>query len=90
MTILPPGLIMPEIVRVCLNGRSLEVRAGTTLAAALYAAEQFTFRRSEGGQGRGALCGMGICFECRVTIDQQPNCRSCQIIVRDGMTIETA
>jgi len=81
---------MPEDLRIRLNGRSLEVRAGMTLAAALYAAEQFTFRKSVEGQGRGALCGMGICFECRVTIDGQPNCRSCQILVRDGMVIETA
>jgi D-hydroxyproline dehydrogenase subunit gamma len=81
---------MPETVRIHLNGRPLEVRAGSTLAAALYAAEQFTFRKSVAGQPRGALCGMGICFECRVTLDQQPNCRSCQVLVRDGMVVETA
>ncbi len=81
---------MPERIRIYLNGRSLEVCAGTTLAAALYAAEQFTFRKSEGGQPRGALCGMGVCFECRVTVDGQPNCRSCQMVVREGMVVETA
>jgi D-hydroxyproline dehydrogenase subunit gamma len=81
---------MPENVRILLNGRLLEIPAGTMLAAALYGVEQFTFRRSEGGEPRGALCGMGICFECRVTIDQRPNCRSCQVVVRDGMVIETA
>lgn len=81
---------MPQTVRIYLNGRELAVPAGTMLAAALFTAEQFTFRKSERGEPRGALCGMGICFECRVTIDQQPNCRSCQVIVRDGMVIETA
>lgn len=81
---------MSEIVKIQVNGRWAEVRAGMGLAAALYAVEQFRFRKSERGEPRGALCGMGICFECRVTVDQQPNCRSCQIIVRDGMVVETA
>jgi sarcosine oxidase subunit alpha len=32
---------------------------------------------------------MGICFECRVTIDGQPHARSCQIPLREGMEIRT-
>jgi sarcosine oxidase subunit alpha len=32
---------------------------------------------------------MGICFECRVTIDGQPHARSCEILCESGMTVET-
>jgi D-hydroxyproline dehydrogenase subunit gamma len=32
---------------------------------------------------------MGICFECRVTIDGCAHARSCQITVREGMEIRT-
>ncbi len=43
-----------------------------------------TLRRSATGEPRGPLCGMGTCFECRVTIDGVPHRRSCAEIVRDG------
>jgi sarcosine oxidase subunit alpha len=33
---------------------------------------------------------MGICFECRVTIDNLAHWRSCQILCRDGMEVETS
>jgi NADH dehydrogenase/NADH:ubiquinone oxidoreductase subunit G len=32
---------------------------------------------------------MGICFECRVTINQRRHVRSCQLPVEEGMVIET-
>jgi sarcosine oxidase subunit alpha len=32
---------------------------------------------------------MGICFECRVIIDDQPHCRSCQILAEPNMDIRT-
>jgi len=41
------------------------------------------------GEPRGPLCGMGICFECRLTIDGVPHARSCQIVCRDGMVVTT-
>jgi hypothetical protein len=32
---------------------------------------------------------MGICYECRVTIDGQPNCLSCQMPCEEGMRVVT-
>jgi aerobic-type carbon monoxide dehydrogenase small subunit (CoxS/CutS family) len=81
---------MPENVSIEVNGKKLRVRVGTSAAAALFQVGEFSFRASSSGEPRAALCGMGICFECRVTIDGQANCRSCQILVRDGMAIRTA
>ncbi|HEY4962870.1 MAG TPA: 2Fe-2S iron-sulfur cluster-binding protein [Terriglobales bacterium] len=46
-------------------------------------------RRSVSGEPRGALCGMGICFECRVSINGRPHCRSCQILCEPGMEVNT-
>lgn len=36
-------------------------------------------RLSVTGEPRGPLCGMGICFECRATIDGKPHVRTCQM-----------
>jgi sarcosine oxidase subunit alpha len=41
------------------------------------------------GESRGPLCGMGICMECRVTINGQPHCRSCQTLCEEGMEVRT-
>jgi sarcosine oxidase subunit alpha len=32
---------------------------------------------------------MGICFECRAVVDGIQQQRTCQILCRDGMTVET-
>jgi hypothetical protein len=78
---------MPKLF---LNGRALLVAEGTSVAAAILICGETSFRRSVTGQPRGPLCGMGICFECRVTIDGVQHERSCQIVCREGMKVVTA
>ena len=80
---------MPETVGVKVNGKPIDVPAGATVAAAIITLGEAAFRRSVRGEPRGPLCGMGICFECRVTVDGAPHSRSCQILCRAGMEIET-
>jgi len=72
-----------------INNVSCEVADGTTVAAAIANLGNDTFRRSVTGEARGPLCGMGICFECRVTIGGARHQRSCTIIVADGMEVVT-
>ncbi len=80
---------MPDAIHVTINGKPLRVPAGTTVAAAIFLAGETVFRRSVRGEPRGPLCGMGICFECRVTIDGAAHCRSCQTLCRPGMKVRT-
>jgi aerobic-type carbon monoxide dehydrogenase small subunit (CoxS/CutS family) len=82
---------MPEAARsiaLTVNGVAVAVAPGTTVAAAVLLASQPT-RRSVSGESRGPLCGMGICFECRVTIDGVPHQRSCQILCTPGIHVVT-
>lgn len=81
---------MPESVQIVIDGRPLQVRSGITVAVALLEAGHSTFRTSVSGEPRAPLCGMGICFECRVTIDDEPHRRSCQVLCAEGMRIQTA
>jgi predicted molibdopterin-dependent oxidoreductase YjgC len=78
-----------ERVKISVDGAGVIVPAGTSVAAAVLAAGITRFRRSATGEARSALCGMGICFECRVTIDGKAHARSCQIICVDGMVVRT-
>jgi sarcosine oxidase subunit alpha len=35
------------------------------------------------------LCGMGICYECRVMVDGVAHQRACMIVVEPGMCVDT-
>ncbi|MGH9935052.1 MAG: (2Fe-2S)-binding protein [Blastocatellia bacterium] len=80
---------MPEPVTLKVNGVSVIAPEGSMVSAAIVMAGATSFRRSVTGEPRGPLCGMGVCFECRVTINGQAHCRSCQIPCRDGMDVRT-
>ena len=71
---------------IAVNGQSIRVRAGTTVAAAILQ-KGSTSRTSVRGEPRQPLCGMGICYECRAQIDGQPHQRTCQILCRPGMQV---
>jgi sarcosine oxidase subunit alpha len=77
---------MPDQVSLTVNGASISVLSGTTVAVAIALAGQ-PCRTSVTGEPRGPLCGMGICFECRVTINGIPHCRSCQRPCEQGMEV---
>ena len=76
-------------MKVTVNGKPVEVPNGTMVSAAVAIAGVTAFRRSVTGEPRGPLCGMGICFECRVTVDGRAHVRSCQVPCRAGMEVRT-
>ena len=80
---------MDENLQITINGCRLSVPPGTLVAAAIAQAGMTRFRRSVSGQSRGPLCGMGTCMECRVTINGQAHCRSCQTLCAPDMDIKT-
>jgi D-hydroxyproline dehydrogenase subunit gamma len=79
---------MLDQVTVRVNGTPVVIGSGATVAVAMALAGQ-ACRTSVTGEPRGPLCGMGICFECRVSIDGTAHCRSCQVLCEDGMEIST-
>ncbi|MCP3143217.1 (2Fe-2S)-binding protein [Pyxidicoccus xibeiensis] len=72
-----------------INGRVVTVPVGTSVAAALALAGDFVSRGDLGGRPRGPLCGMGVCFECRATIDGVPEVLACLTPCRDGQEVVT-
>ncbi|WP_267223209.1 (2Fe-2S)-binding protein [Dyella silvae] len=79
---------MSATVRLSVNGQPVEVPAGASVAAAM-AHVTLHFRRSVSGTARAPLCGMGVCFECRVNIDGVPHVRACMTPVIEGMQVRT-
>jgi len=77
-------------VRITIDGAPCDVPAGTLVAAAVeIALPGRGARRSCGGQRRLPLCGMGVCGECRVTVDGRSHRLGCQTPCVDGMEILT-
>ena len=79
----------PAAIQLSIDGRQVRVPAGTTVAAALVPAGWMSTRHSVRGEPRAPLCGMGICYECRVTIDGRPQCLACRTRCVAGMQVET-
>lgn len=71
------------------NGVSIVMPAGASVAAAILAAASPS-RISIAGEPRAPLCGMGICMECRATVDGVAHVRTCQMQVRSGMKVISA
>ena len=81
---------MPDdAIDLTIDGRPVRVAPGTSVAVAVMLARAAGFRRSATGTLRGPLCGMGICYECRLTIDGRPQRTSCQTPCRPGMEVAT-
>ena len=75
---------------ITLDGRTVEALPGQTVAAALWAAGVTSWRTTRGDQRpRGIFCGIGVCFDCLVTVNDHPNRRACLVRVCPGDTIRT-
>lgn len=64
------------------------LREGQSLAAALTAAGIRSFRETRReGPGRGVFCGMGVCQDCLVVVEGEPNQRACMTKAKPGMEV---
>ena len=77
-----------ETITVWLNGMAVRVASGV-MASAVFLNSGSASRISVTQEPRSALCGMGICFECRATIDGVPHRRTCQTVCHEGMRLES-
>lgn len=75
---------------IIVDGRQISVVLGQSLISVLKSLDDGFFAihsvTAQPGQG---FCGMGICFECEVTLDGSENVRACLVKVVDGMTVRT-
>ncbi|MFE0800162.1 (2Fe-2S)-binding protein [Streptomyces sp. NPDC058812] len=75
---------------VTVDGRTIEALPGRTVAAVLWAAGITSWRTTRGaGRPRGVFCGIGVCFDCLVTVNDRPNQRACLVPVHPGDVIRT-
>jgi len=78
-----------QTVTIVVDGYPLLAYPGETVAGALLASGRRAWRHTRHGQPRGLYCGIGLCFDCLVTVNGTPNVRACVTPVMAGMIIET-
>lgn len=81
----------PGNVSLNIDGMTFVIPSGYSVAAALMLiAEQPSWRSTRREQlPRGLFCGIGSCFDCLATVNDQPNQRACLVTVTEGMHITT-
>jgi hypothetical protein len=76
--------------RFTVDGDPVDAYPGETIAGALLAAGRRAWRRTPGrGEPRGLFCAIGVCHDCRMVVDGEPNVRTCLTLARPGMAVET-
>jgi predicted molibdopterin-dependent oxidoreductase YjgC len=76
-------------VTVSFDGRPLAAAPGQSIGAALVSNGITAWRSTrKEARPRGLFCGIGICFDCLVTVDGEANQRACLVEVREGMEIQ--
>lgn len=80
---------MSNPIRATFNDRPISADEGVTVGAALQANGIISWRNTrKNDRPRGLFCGIGVCFDCLVDVDDQRNERACMVLLREGMHIK--
>jgi predicted molibdopterin-dependent oxidoreductase YjgC len=72
------------------DGRSVPAAPGESVGAALTNAGIRSWRLTRKlGRPRGLFCGIGVCFDCLLSVDGLPNQRACLTPVAPGMKVDS-
>jgi hypothetical protein len=72
------------------DGRPVRAVPGQTIGAALHAEGIVSWRTTRfDGRPRGLFCGIGVCFDCLLTVNDVPSLRACLTEARPGDEVTT-
>jgi predicted molibdopterin-dependent oxidoreductase YjgC len=81
---------MSEPFTISFDGDEIACREDWTIGAALTAAGVRSWRTTRReGRPRGLFCGIGVCFDCLVTVNGRPSVRACLAAARPGDVVST-
>lgn len=80
----------PETFDVDFDGRRLPARAGQSVGSVLTEAGVSSWRTTRvGHRPRGLFCGIGVCYDCLITVDGVPGQRACLVPARPRMQLSS-
>ncbi|MEU6783975.1 (2Fe-2S)-binding protein [Nonomuraea angiospora] len=76
---------------ITIDGRPVPVVPGQTIGAALHAAGVRSWRSTRfGGRPRGLFCGIGVCFDCLISVNGRALERACLVEAAPGDEVTTS
>lgn len=73
------------------DGTPMRARRGQTIGAALISGGVTAWRKTRAaGRPRGLFCGIGVCFDCLVDVNEDRSVRACLVQVAEGDTVRTS
>ncbi|PWJ49546.1 2Fe-2S iron-sulfur cluster binding domain-containing protein [Quadrisphaera granulorum] len=83
-----PGPTTP--VTITVDGEPVTGVLGQSLAGVVMASGRTAWRTTAAGRApRGLFCGIGVCFDCLVTVDGVRDVRACQRRAVEGAVVTT-
>lgn len=83
---MPEGTGAP--ITLTFDGRPVPAEVGDSVGSALTRAGVRAWRNTRRkGRPRGLFCGIGICYDCLLTVDGAPDQRACLVPAADGMEL---
>jgi hypothetical protein len=76
-------------LRITVDGEPVDGIAGQSLAGVMLAADRLAWRKGPSGAARGVFCGIGVCFDCLVTVGAERDVRACRRRAHDGDVVTT-
>jgi hypothetical protein len=88
---LPETAAEPEHFEIVFDGRRLPAVAGQSVGSVLAGVGIRSWRTTRVRQRpRGLFCGIGVCYDCLITVDGVPNQRACLVPAQPDMTLSSA
>lgn len=79
-----PILRIDEPITISFEGRALAGIAGQTIAGVLLGNGVQAWRTDTAGRARGLFCGIGACFDCLASVNEEADVRLCRRRAADG------
>jgi predicted molibdopterin-dependent oxidoreductase YjgC len=81
-------IVRGEPFQITVDGKPVTAYAGETIATVLLASGFRIFRHTaRQGEPRSVFCGIGICYDCLVTVNNVPNQRACMTFAKPGLAV---
>ena len=75
-------------VTMTFDGDQVTALPGQSVGAALLGAGIRSWRTTRiNGRPRGLFCGIGICYDCLITVDDSPSQRACLVPATEGLRL---
>ncbi|MFG3256855.1 (2Fe-2S)-binding protein [Streptomyces sp. NPDC048172] len=80
---------MTSRITLSVDGEPVAGNPGQSIAGVLLASGRNAWRHGPSGAPRGVFCGIGVCFDCLVTVNGQRDVRACRRTAQEGDEITT-